>query len=266
MNMKRALIIKQTLNVVRERKKWLQVCFMNWWYISDYRRLRKQRAESKSLDFPFGRNRPILHERYSEAGTMSGGYFHQDLLVARKIFKANPHRHVDIGSLIASFVAHVAVFREIEIFDIRKQENKVPNIIFRQADLMRLPDSMTHCCDSISALHSIEHFGLGRYGDPIDYFGHVKALKNITQMLRPGGIFYFSAPLGKQRIEFNAHRVFSASYLWNLLKEDYDLLSFSYVDAAGCHENVAFTDQLTARFAKTRGYDLGIFELRKKPD
>lgn len=73
---------------------------------------------------------------------------------------------------------------------------------------MELPAGMVNYCDSISSLHAIEHFGLGRYGDPIDYFGYLKALQNIAKIVKTGGTFYFSVPIGPQRIEFNAHRVF----------------------------------------------------------
>jgi SAM-dependent methyltransferase len=135
---------------------------------------------------------------------MRGHYFHQDLLIAREIYKNNPVKHIDIGSRIDGFVAHVAVFREIEIFDIRLQENNVKNIIYRQADLMRIQDEMIEYCDSVSSLHAIEHFGISRYGDPIDAKGHIKAIGNIFKILKPGGKFYFSVPIGKQRIEFNA--------------------------------------------------------------
>ena len=92
---------------------------------------------------------------------------------------------------------------------------------------------MINSCDSISSLHAIEHFGLGRYGDTIDYFGHIKAIKRITEILTTGGIFYFSVPIGEQRIEFNAHRVFSVEYLIDLLKKDYSILRFSYVNDNG---------------------------------
>jgi SAM-dependent methyltransferase len=175
---------------------------------------------------------------------------------------------VDIGSKIDGFVAHVAVFREIELFDIREQKSTVQNIIFKQADLMNFPTGMENYCDSISALHSIEHFGLGRYGDPIDCNGHIKAIKNITAILKPHGIFYFSVPIGTQRIEFNAHRVFSVKYLWNLLKDDYDLISFSYIDDDGkFHENVEFSEETVMRnfgceYSLING--CGIFELKKK--
>jgi len=91
-----------------------------------------------------------------------------------------------------------AVFREIEVFDIRKQENNVKNVVFKQADLMNLPPDS---CESIPSLHAIEHFGLGRYGDAIDADGHFKAIQNIYEMLKIGGRFYFSVPIGSQRIE-----------------------------------------------------------------
>jgi hypothetical protein len=38
---------------------------------------------------------------------------------------------------------------------------------------MKLHEDMINCCDSISSLHAIEHFGLGRYGDTIDVNGHL---------------------------------------------------------------------------------------------
>jgi len=207
---------------------------------------------------------PILGDRYASSGTASGHYFHQDLLVARKIFLATPQRHVDIGSRVDGFVAHVASFREIEVFDIRPMEISIPNIRFVKMDLMGDCSGYTDCCDSISSLHAIEHFGLGRYGDPIDVNGHLKGLENIHRMLRKGGTFYFSVPIGRQRVEFNAHRVFSVRYLLDLLNARYELLSLSYVDDAGAlHADIALDEAaLEASFGCECG--CGIFELRKR--
>ena len=91
----------------------------------------------------------------------------------------------------------------------------------------------TNYCDSISCLHALEHFGLGRYGDKIDPDGHLKGFRNITKMLKTNGVFYFSVPMGRQRIEFNAHRVFGMSYLLNWVSVDYDIISFSYIENKG---------------------------------
>jgi len=230
-------------------------------FINDYSKIKKQKGVD--TQFPFGKLYPILGDRFTESGTMKGHYFHQDLYVARKIFKNEPLRHIDIGSRNDGFVAHVAVFRQIEIIDIREQTSKVPNIIFRRADLMQLPGDMINTFDSISSLHAIEHFGLGRYGDPIDYNGHLKALENITRMLQTGGKFYFSVPIGSQRIEFNAHRVFSVRYLLDIFNEKFNLNSFSYVDDKGdFFENVE-TNQLEIDKNYGCNYGCGIFELTK---
>lgn len=45
---------------------------------------------------------------------------------------------------------------------------KTPSAKFKQADLVRPVEGMAGYCDSLSCLHALEHFGLGRYGDPID--------------------------------------------------------------------------------------------------
>mgnify|MGYP000382217343 CR=1 FL=1 len=40
--------------------------------------------------------------------------------------------------------------------------------------------------DSVSCLHALEHFGLGRYGAPICYDGYFIGFKNITNLLDTG--------------------------------------------------------------------------------
>ncbi|MBU3713325.1 MAG: class I SAM-dependent methyltransferase [Ferruginibacter sp.] len=231
-------------------------------YKKDLKNLIQQKGNDKA--FPFGKFRPILNEKHAESGIASGHYFHQDLLIARKIFENKPTKHVDIGSRTDGFVAHVASYREIEVFDIREQENKIKNIIFKRADLTKLTPDLIGYCDSISSLHAIEHFGLGRYGDSIDYNGHLKALANIEQILQKGGRFYFSTPIGPQRIEFNAHRVFSVRYLLDLFEPKYYMDSFSFVDDAGnLHEDVSLSsNDIDNNFGCS--YGCGIFELTKK--
>ena len=232
------------------------------WYEKDLQELKKQKGNDQT--FPFGTPFPILTDKDDQGGVMKGHYFHQDLFIARKIHEANPEKHVDIGSRTDGFIAHVASYRHIELLDIRPIESSVKNISFRQANLMELPKDLLNYTDSISSLHAIEHFGLGRYGDPIDYWGFLKAIQNITMMLKQGGTFYFSVPIGPQRIEFNAHRVFSIAYLMNLLSEQYEISSFSYVDDAGeFHEDIALTNDKIANNCQCN-YGCGIFILQKK--
>jgi SAM-dependent methyltransferase len=231
-------------------------------FYRDYLRFKRQAKES-GLYFPFGKFYPCLDERNTDSGFASGHYFHQDLLVAGRIFQNNPKRHVDIGSRIDGFVAHVAVFRKIEVFDVRPLCTSIPNIIFRQADLMEPNPDLKSYCDSISSLHAIEHFGLGRYGDKLDYNGHLKGLRNIHEMLKEGGKFYFSVPIGTQRIEFNAHRVFSVKYLIELMQDKYRIDSFSYVNDDGDLIRDIFLDPLEVENNFGCKYGCGILELTK---
>ena len=188
----------------------------------------------ESVSFPAGADFPILTEATEAGGSASGHYFHQDLLVARLIYEANPHRHIDIGSRVDGFVAHVAAFRHIEVLDIRPTPEVPHRICFRQMDLMApLSQPWRESCDSLSCLHALEHFGLGRYGDTIDVMGHEKALTNLAEMLEPGGRLYLSVPIGEQRVEFNAHRVFAVSTVVGLLQKNFTIESAHYVDDSG---------------------------------
>lgn len=232
-------------------------------YRRDRKELLRQQAEAGTV-FPMGDSRPCLGEDATDSGMASGHYFHQDLLVAQRIHERNPERHVDVGSRIDGFVAHVASFRPIEVLDIRPLTSVVPNVSFLQADLMKpLPPEFVACCDSLSCLHALEHFGLGRYGDPVDYEGHLRGLDNLAAIVKPGGVLYLSVPIGPQRIEFNAHRVFSVAYLLGLLAGRFRIERFSYVDDAGdLHDDVELDAADVARdFDCT--YGCGIFEMTK---
>lgn len=163
---------------------------------------------------------PCLQDWYEEGGSTKDEYFWQDLYVAQKIHRANPVKHVDIGSRIDGFVAHVASFREIEVFDIRPITSKIPGVTFRQADFMNSSELMVEYCDSLSSLHALEHFGLGRYGDPINPSGYIAGFCNMVKILRSGGLFYLSVPVGIERVEFNANWVFNPRSIIRLATEN----------------------------------------------
>lgn len=232
------------------------------WYRRTQKEFRKQTKELNS-QFPITSSYPCLLDKDDEGGSAKGHYFHQDLLVAQEIFKNNPVKHVDIGSRIDGFVGHVATFRTIEVLDIRDITSTIPNVEFLQADCMSPDFKYENYCDSASSLHAIEHFGLGRYGDPIDAMGHLKGLDNIYKMLKRGGTLYFSVPIGPQRVEFNAHRVFSIKYLLQYFKDKYTIEAFSFVDDnLDLHRNIKLTEESIHNNCGCR-YGCGIFVLTK---
>jgi hypothetical protein len=237
-------------------------------FSSDYKKFKEQKQSSLNRDdFIFGKLFPILGEKYGDNGTAKGHYFHQDLLVARRIYENKPEKHIDVGSRIDGFVAHTASFRGITVLDIRPSTGRIHNIMFVQQDFMsKLDDSLVESCDSASSLHAMEHFGLGRYGDPINYDGHLIGLNNLYKLLKKNGKLYFSVPVGyPQRIEFNAHRVFSPGYLIKQFEGKYRIDFLSYVDDAGdLHENVDINDFINSFNENySDSYGCGIFELTK---
>ena len=231
-------------------------------FLRDYGELKRQQKLS-SVSFPFGELYPCLDDRSDNAGTAKGHYFHQDLLVARRIFANAPRLHADVGSRVDGFVAHVAAYREIEVFDVRPLKSNIVNVRFKQVDLMvPLSRALEGYCDSVSCLHALEHFGLGRYGDTVDFEGHLKGLANLKAVLAKDGKLYLSVPIGPQRIEFNAHRVFAVSTLLDLVS-DMRVDAFSYVDDKGdLHENAMLTKDTVANNFGCR-YGCGILELTK---
>lgn len=208
---------------------------------------------------------PQLHDWYEEGGDTKGEYFWQDLYVAQQVFSRNPRKHVDIGSRIDGFVAHIASFREIEIFDIRPVTPEIPRVTFKQGDLMGDENLPKDYCDSLSCLHTLEHFGLGRYGDPIRPNGYRLGLENMTGLLKMGGHFYLSVPIGMEVVEFNAHRIFDPLKICSMIQGfGFSLIDFATVriekeKPLECHQD--FHREM--KLLQKENYSLGIFTFFK---
>jgi hypothetical protein len=218
--------------------------------IPGWSRYVRERAEFRRLmgdgGMKWGRELPMLAEWNESSGGL-GGYFFQDQTVARWVHEAAPERHVDVGSRIDGFIGSLSVFRKVEVIDIRPQPAEVPNVRFHQLDLMAdLPTEWQQCTDSLSCLHTIEHFGLGRYGDPLDPDGHLKGLAQLQLMVKPGGKLYLSTPIGSERIEFNAHRVFAPETLLGWFAAGWSIERSAVVD--GQHVRESSGDSAIADF------------------
>jgi len=63
---------------------------------------------------------------------------------------------------------------------------------------------------------SIEHSGLGRYGDPLSPEGDIDAVRQVHCFLKPNGLFWLGLPTSKDDssyIVFNSHRVYGSKRL-----------------------------------------------------
>jgi Caenorhabditis protein of unknown function, DUF268 len=195
-----------------------------------FKYISSQSVES-SFKLHFQNLHPCLSDRYAEAGVADGDYFHQDLWAARKIFKSMPNDHWDIGSRVDGFISHLLTFRSVNVIDIRDLKSQVQGLTFYQGDITCLQVSANSIV-SLSCLHAMEHVGLGRYGDPIDPTGYKKGMLELQRILAPGGKLYFSVPIGRERVEFNAQRVFHPKTIIELFNE-LELVEFAVVDESG---------------------------------
>jgi hypothetical protein len=78
-------------------------------------------------------------------------------------------------------------------------------------------------------MHVVEHVGLGRYGDSLDYDGDLKAVSELKRVLAVDGHLLFVVPVGAEsKICFNAHRVYSVDQVLSMFHE-FKLLDFSLI-------------------------------------
>lgn len=153
---------------------------------------------------------PIITDKYDKAGTLSN-YFWQDLWAAKHVSINKVEKHYDIGSRLDGFISHLlAMDIKVTMIDVREFPGEVEGLFTIVDDATKLLQFEDDSIKSLSALCSIEHFGLGRYGDPIDPYAPFECFKNIQRKMEKGGNLYLSLPIGKERLEFNAHRVFYA--------------------------------------------------------
>jgi hypothetical protein len=178
-------------------------------------------------------------------------YFYQDTWAAGKIFKLNPEHHYDVGSS-AMTVGIISQFVPTTMIDIRPINLKLENLSFQEGSIvdLPLPDNFV---ESLSSLCVVEHIGLGRYGDPIDYWGSEKAIRELKRVLKPGGNLFLSIPIdGECRVYFNAHRAFTREYVLEFF-EEFELVEEKYVYGTSLYSN----------YDKNLGFGTGLFHVRK---
>lgn len=134
-------------------------------------------------------------------------YIYHLAWATRVLAKAKPNVHVDISSSLY-FCSIVSSFVPVKFFDYRPPVLELQNLSVNFADLQNLPFK-NRSIKSISCMHVVEHIGLGRYGDPLDPDGDLKAIYELKRVVAEGGFLLFVVPIGKPKIIFNAHRVYS---------------------------------------------------------
>ena len=85
---------------------------------------------------------------------------------------------------------------------------------------------------------SLEHDGLGRYGDPVNPFGDLESIYRIHCLLKPGGVLFLGVPVGPDALYWNAHRIYGP------LRLQLALAGWEIMDVVGLERRVVSTDHL----------------------
>ena len=208
-----------------------------------------------SEEIRFNDTYPRLHEK-TETTTFDSHYFYQDLWAFKKIQQSRTEWHVDVGSRI-DLIGFLTAITRVTFIDIRPLEASLDNFESKKGSILAMPYA-DGTIPSLSCLHVAEHVGLGRYGDPLDPLGTKKACAELSRTLAHNGNLYFSLPVGKARLCFNAHRIHSPQrileYFHNL-----DLVEFSAID-----DNGTFMRDIDMRRLENAHYSCGLFHFRKR--
>jgi Caenorhabditis protein of unknown function, DUF268. len=149
---------------------------------------------------------PCLSDKLSHT-PFDQHYTYHPAWAARVLASTRPEYHVDISSILA-FSSIVSAFIPVKFYDYRPAQLTLNNYESGFADLKKL-DFDSDSIPSISCMHTIEHIGLGRYGDELDVNGDIKAIAELIRVTRKGGDILFVTPVGRPVIQFNAHRIYS---------------------------------------------------------
>jgi hypothetical protein len=184
-------------------------------------------------------------------------YTYHPAWAARVLAKTRPEKHVDVSSIV-SFAAVVSAFVPIDFYDLRSVALQLDGFHTGAADLMQLPFANGSIA-SLSCMHVIEHIGLGRYGDPLDPDGDLKAIRELIRVLAPGGDLLIVTPVGRPRVVFNAHRIYDheafAGYFAPL-----ELVEFTLIEERGERGLMVAPP---ADVVRTESYACGCFWFRK---
>lgn len=212
--------------VERVKNKFRRSAFLKHWD-----QLKKSAAETGDNRFSLSVKdfSPILHEM-ANLQAFDRHYIYHLAWAARKVQQIKPNFHVDISSSL-HFCTIISAFIPVQFYDYRPAELNLDNLTLGNADLLSLPfadDSI----NSISCMHTVEHVGLGRYGDPVDSIADLKSMKELKRVVKKGGNLLFVVPVGKPKMMFNAMRVYSAAQIIDGF-EGLKLKEFSLVPDSG---------------------------------
>ena len=200
---------------------------------------------------------PCLDDKTTET-IFDTHYVYHPAWAARIVKQINPDFHIDISSTL-HFCSILSAFIPVKFYDYRPAKLNLTGIESGSTDLTKLhfPDNSV---SSLSCMHTIEHIGLGRYGDPFDYDGDIKAASELSRVLAVNGNLLIVLPVGKPKIMFNAHRIYGYNQVLEMFK-DLQLIEFSLITDDALSVGMMFN--ASRELADQQNYGCGCFWFKK---
>lgn len=196
-----------------------------------YARLKKTFREFKYLSSARGDRFPVswddvlfISNENTSNTNFDAHYIYHPAWAARVLAQTKPKYHVDISSTL-HFSSIVSAFVPIRFYDYRPAHLALSNLTSGKANLVSLPFKDGSVA-SLSCMHTVEHVGLGRYGDQLDPDGDLKAIQELQRVTAHGGSLLFVVPIGKPKVLFNAHRIYSYAQIRKYFEKDFELMDF----------------------------------------
>lgn len=201
---------------------------------------------------------PVLFENipYTRFDTH---YIYHTAWAARKVKEIGANEHVDISSSLY-FSSIVSAFTPVKFYDFRPAKLNLSNLASAAANLSHLHMD-TDSIESLSCMHTVEHVGLGRYGDAIDPEGDLGAAHELSRVVAKNGNLLFVVPIGKPRIQFNAHRIYSYKMVIDMFPE-LTLKEFSLIPDNALEKGIIYN--ATEVESDKQEYGCGCFWFIKK--
>lgn len=158
---------------------------------------------------------PCLSDRTSTTD-FDRHYVYHTAWAIRKVTEKKPLKHIDISSSLF-FCSALSATVTTEFYDYRPAPLKLSNLQTNFSDLSNLPFP-DNSIESLSCMHVVEHVGLGRYGDKMNPDGDLKAISELKRVVKQNGTLLFVVPVGKEKVKFNAHRIYSIEQILLLFK------------------------------------------------
>lgn len=231
--------------------RFLQGIYGYAWYVRDLITYKTIAPATKLLSTNLF---PILNEKTTLTFFDSHSFYHPIWAFSR-ILTNQPGEHVDVASDYR-LSGYLSNFIKTTFIDIRPIKVSLKNLGIKKGSVLDLPykdDSVV----SLSCLHVIEHIGLGRYGDPIDPDGTIKACEEFKRVLKKGGFLYIAAPIGKEKTCFNAHRIFNPETIINYLRP-LILVEFSVIT-----DEEKYLQNVSPKKYVNQNYACGLFIFKK---